>query len=397
MSALKVFLSHTSKLARLPAGRSFVQAALDAAVAAGVLPGDMRYFTADDRSPAQRCEDAVRACDVYVGLFGLDYGSPVRNRPEVSYTELEFLTALEEKQRHGMRVFVFLLDDKAEGELGPLDDRQRAFRQRVLDSGLTAASFSNPDALAYLLHRTLTEQLPAAPSANRPMQHSDKRERNFTGRTIDLEEAERQVRSTVVAGGALCFVGFKGMGGVGKTTLAAELAQRLAEDGRLFPGGVLWSNLLEEAPEDAARRWVRDLGGDIQDLSPEACIRRFHELAAARRPLVVLDNVPRVERSDGPAARLLVRAKGVATLLTTRFREAIPTGVVLRELDVLPPNEAFDLLRVHAPAEVEANPAAARNVVEGCGRLPLFLNAAGRAMANGYYSLAERLSGKEFQ
>src|SRR6478735_2755123 len=115
MSAQKVFLSHTSKMARHPAGRSFVQAAMDAAVAAGVLPSDMRYFTADDRSPAQLCEDAVRACGVYVGLFGLDYGSPVRDRPDVSYTELEFLTALEEQQGRGMRVLAFLLDDKVRG------------------------------------------------------------------------------------------------------------------------------------------------------------------------------------------------------------------------------------------------------------------------------------------
>jgi WD40 repeat protein len=175
---------------------------------------------------------------------------------------------------------------------------------------------------------------------------------------------------------------------VGKSTLAAELAQRLAEDGRLFPGGVLWANLLDEAPEDIARRWARDLGGDVQGLTPEDCIRRFHELAAAHRPLVVLDNVPRVERSSGPAARLLVRARGVATLLTTRFREAIPAGVALHEVDVLPPDEAVALLRTLAPAEVEAERESAQAVAEGCGRVPLFLEAAGRAVANGYYTLA---------
>ena len=68
MTAPKVFLSHTSRMARLPEGRSFVQAALDALAEADLLPRDMRFFVADDRTPAEVCIDAVRCCDIYVGL-----------------------------------------------------------------------------------------------------------------------------------------------------------------------------------------------------------------------------------------------------------------------------------------------------------------------------------------
>jgi hypothetical protein len=250
MSARTIFLSHTSLMAHVPEGRSFVQAAKDAALRAGLSASDMQFFSADDRPPAAVCQDAVRACGIYVGLFGHDYGSRVRERPEVSYTELEFLTALEERQNRGLRLFVFLLSDKVGKDLPDAD--QVAFRSRVLnDYDLTAKFFEDANSL------------------------------------------ELEVYHTRARGG------------------------------------------------------------------------------------------------DGSAANLMVRGRGVATLLTTRFREAVPAGVCVREVEALLPDEATALLRTHVGEAVEADPTSAGVVLERCGRLPLFVNVAGRAAANGYYSLAE--------
>jgi hypothetical protein len=200
-----------------------------------------------------------------------------------------------------------------------------------------------------------------------------------------LRELTAEVGAASRNGTSLSFVGLKGMGGIGKTALAAELAERLARE---FPGGVLWVNLQEESPADAARRWLRDLRHDERDLGPDECLRRFRQLAGEIRPLIVLDNVPRPGAGGNLAESLLVKAPGVATLLTTRFREAVPSGVRVQPLDVLPPDEARALLRSHIDPAAGDDPAAA-DVVELCEQLPLFVNVAGAAVARGYYSLAD--------
>ena len=143
-------------------------AAAEAAVSrAGDAITDMAYFPAREDKPADYCQARVRGCDIYVGLIGLRYGSPVRDRPEVSYTELEFGAATEA----GLPRLVFLLDEEAAVPIPPgqlldrspeLQARQRAFRARVLDSGVTAAKFSGPEQLELLLLQALKDISPSA-------------------------------------------------------------------------------------------------------------------------------------------------------------------------------------------------------------------------------------------
>ncbi len=157
----RIFLSHTSELRQYPQAGSYIAKAERAVSAAGHAIVDMADFAAIDQAPAAVCEQRVRGCDVLVGIYGLRYGSPVRDQPEVSYTELEFITATEA----AMPRLIFLINADSE-ELGlpakalvdrDYGDRQDAFIQRVKDAGLTLQFFRNPDDLKGLVERSLRE------------------------------------------------------------------------------------------------------------------------------------------------------------------------------------------------------------------------------------------------
>ena len=155
----RVFLSHTSELRQYPQAGSYIDKAERAVSAARHVIVDMADFPAIDQAPAAVCAQRVRDCDVLVGIYGLRYGSPVRDQTEVSYTELEFITATEA----AMPRLIFVINAESEEHGLPptalvdrkYGDRQDAFIQRVKDAGLTLQFFRNPDDLKGLVERSL--------------------------------------------------------------------------------------------------------------------------------------------------------------------------------------------------------------------------------------------------
>ena len=277
-----MFLSHTSELAAFSAGRSFVAAAA-AVTRAGDTVTDMAYFTAREDQPSAYCQEAVRGCGVYVGLIGLRYGSPVRDQPEMSYTELEFDTATDA----GLPRLVFLLDQDAELRIPPARvfdqeadrrERQQAFRDRLREAGVTVRTVAGPEQLELMLYQALQELSPAPPAVAGGVRVSEADPRRLGVHAAisvpgvpddvppeyiprDTDDAEHGVRAKVAAaavrGGFVLLVGGSS---VGKTRCAAEAVKALLPDWHLVhPGGPAEVAALAAVPPPRTVVWLDEL------------------------------------------------------------------------------------------------------------------------------------------
>ncbi len=344
-SPRRVFLSHTSELRRLPVGRSFVDAAESAVKRAGGAAVDMAYFTADPRPSARVCRDAVRGADVFVGIVGFRYGSPVRDLPELSYTQLEF----EEASKAGLPRLVFLLSEDAQGPAELFRDiehggRQEEFRASLPERGITVATVTSPEGLSEALYQALvphdhgTGDAGGWPVWAVPPLRGDEVAR--PGLMEDLIGAVTRPG----AGAVGVTTGLWGAGGFGKTTLARLLVHR-EEVREEFPDGVVWVTVGEDAvgPELAEKvaNVVGLLGGERPGVTdPVAVGAELGRVVGDRRVLLVVDDV----WSAAQVEPFLIGGPGVARLFTTRIRGVVPGSAELVRVDEMGRGEAEELL-----------------------------------------------------
>jgi DNA-binding SARP family transcriptional activator/DNA polymerase III delta prime subunit len=191
---------------------------------------------------------------------------------------------------------------------------------------------------------------------------------DFTGR----DEIVEQVANWLVDTESMPVATVTGAPGTGKTALAVRAAHRIAAE---FPDGQLYVSLdggstRPRSPEQALAGLLRDLGMPDSGV-PAALAERaaaYRSRLAGRRVLVVLDDAADIAQVQP----LLPGTPGSAALVTSRNRlVGLPvTGAT--QLGTLTHDEARALLaRVITPERAAADPAAAADLVELCGRLPL--------------------------
>jgi NB-ARC domain/APAF-1 helical domain len=173
-------------------------------------------------------------------------------------------------------------------------------------------------------------------------------------------------------------VGLQGMGGIGKTILAAAAA--CDEDiRRHYKDGVFWLTLGQK-PDILARQaqLVGNLGGQRDFTDTQWGKSRIAELLANKVCLVILDDVWELEQIE-PFDALGERCK---LLITSRSLGLLPDGREL-PLDVLSIAEAKTLLAMSAGKAEREFPSQAGEIIEECGRLPLALSMIGAMLRKG--------------
>jgi tetratricopeptide (TPR) repeat protein len=255
---------------------------------------------------------------VWVGLIGLRYGSPVRDRPEVSYTELEFEAATEA----GLPRLVFLLDEQAALPIPAamlLDSdpdwqaRQRAFRDRLRGADIMVATVASPRELELELTHALqaSSLVPRSGTGDGEPTGDTLPPRNpvFTGRDDMLAQVERRL-----ADGPVAVVAVRGLGGMGKSQVALEYAHRMRRCGRYRVAGWVRADSAVTVAEDLAAM-APLLGLPADGPAGEVAGSVVTALGARRDWLVVFDNA----QAPGDLAGMLPGGGG-HVLITSRNR-----------------------------------------------------------------------------
>lgn len=172
------------------------------------------------------------------------------------------------------------------------------------------------------------------------------------------------------SGGGLVVI--KGMGGVGKTTLAVKVAHAVKD--RWFPDGQMMINLRGTSGNpltaaEAMESVITAFSPDERFPDQESYrLARYVSALAGKKVLILLDDV----RNRQQVADLIKVPPPVGFILTSRNNLGA-TGLTV-ELDVLPADEALGLVRrVVGPKGTDNE---LRDVADLCGLLPLALRVA---------------------
>lgn len=201
---------------------------------------------------------------------------------------------------------------------------------------------------------------------------------DFTGREEELQE----LLARIAEGSSI--IGLRGIGGVGKTALAFKLAERLREsyqDGQIFVD-MRGTGENPATPSEAMGSVIHAYQPEEKLPESEAEVKEmYRKVLNGKRALILLDNA-----LDDKQTLSLIPPKSCALLVSSRKSIKLP-GLFRKDLDVLKPEEAIELLRkvccsTSGPADLPEDDPVWMEIARLCGYLPLALRAAGSYLAN---------------
>jgi hypothetical protein len=336
----------------------------------------MGYFGSRDEDTRATSLDEVDRSQVYVGIIGGRYGSGI--------TEAEYRRARERK----LHCFVYLKEEAGLTAEGRDADADKAGLLVALKEELRrnhiVTPFSSPADLAAKvtadLHRWLFDQY--VTSSNAPFQAPPLPEHFVPRPEVSRDLTDRLLSEQTARPGVLVISAIQGMGGIGKSTLAAALAHDPLVRVR-FRDGLLWATLGQQ-PEllPLLGGWVQALGDyHFKPLGVEATSAHLRTLLQDRSALLVVDDA----WDPAHVPPFLVGGPRCRVLVTTREATiAKATGAALYDLDVMTPEQSLALLAGRLGrvlAETERDRALA--LADAMGYLPLALELAAAQVADG--------------
>ena len=214
---------------------------------------------------------------------------------------------------------------------------------------------------------------------------------NFVPRPGELEAVKALIHGPTntpvgVTGSALK-IGLLGMGGIGKSVLAAAVARDETDIEPAFPDGIIWLTFgLQADPTAKQRELFHALGESVPIFNTwEEGRAELGRITAARRCLIVLDDIWESVQSQA----FTQLGKDCRVLVTTRNANVLTKiGAASHRVDVLSVDTAWREFLPKVSGD-PSPPLTARDVATACGCLPLALALIGALIRDRIYTWEE--------
>jgi hypothetical protein len=306
----KVFISSTFEDLK-----EYREAAIEVVNRYKCIPLAMEHFMAQPGEPVKVCEDEIKQCDIFVGVYAHRFGFvPKEQNKSIIQQEYEMAKA------SGKDCLCFIVEERFPWDPAFIEYEKRRVlneflnivrEQNIISIFTTTSDFEIK--LSTSLGKYLTEKMekganPSIPLAPTPfIAHPYPLPEHFTGRDAEMAVLSNWFHNDIEPALVL-----EAIGGMGKSAMTWVWMHKEIREKAVEVAGVFWWSFYEGPFEHFLRQLAcyimgrRDTQGDI--LSPE-----LEPLQAAlhnRRFLLVLDGLERVLRGYADMSAMYIQEKG---------------------------------------------------------------------------------------